>query len=395
MRSWRVADGERDLTEQKSGSPQGPLPRSADPRYEQVDAANAQRIGAILWLVLIALIAVVLPITPPTEELDGAGWFLAGLVLAIALGFVAVMRSERLEMTWDAQLAAAYIGVLGLTLLQWSAGGLEAPYEPIVLLLVLYVAAVHPPQRTVVFMVFVAATVVAPLIYDNPDREDIAEVVIRLVTCAGLAFVTSTLMRAVRSGRQHLQQTAETAQIEARLDSLTGLPNRRAFDESLDTEIRRATRLKIPLSVLMLDIMNFKRINDIWGTARGDSCLRTVSDALREEVRKPDILFRWGGDEFAIILSGADDAGSREVGRRLKHALAQNVSGPDDRPIRIRFGSAELEDETQTGDLVERVGLSLAAAKSELTTEDAAELFRRAREEQGEIPNEETARREG
>ena len=211
-------------------------------------------------------------------------------------------------------------------------------------------------------------------------------------------------MRAVRSRRLQLEHTAETAQIEARLDSLTGLPNRRAFDESLDTEIRRASRLQIPLSVLMLDIMNFKRVNDIWGTARGDECLRNVADALREEVRKPDILFRWGGDEFALVLSGADDEGAKEVGRRLKDALAREVSGPDDQPIRIRFGSAELEDETQSGDLVERVGLSLAAAKSELTTEDAAELFRRAREnpaemptpEDGspEIPTEETAPRE-
>ena len=392
------------MTEQKPGGEQGPQPPLAVSAYDQGDVGNAQQIGAMLWLVLVGLICVVLPITPPTEELGDAGWLLAGIVVALGLGFVLLMRSDRLEMTWDAQLAAAYIGVLGLSLLQWTGGGLEAPYEPMVLLLVLYVAAIHPPQRTAVFMVFVAVAVLAPLFYDDPNREDVAEALIRLVTWAGLAFVASTLMRAVRSRRRQLQHTAETAQIEARLDSLTGLPNRRAFDESLDTEIRRASRLEIPLSVLMLDIANFKRINDIWGTARGDECLRSVGDALREEVRKPDVLFRWGGDEFAIVLTGADNEGAKEVGRRLKDSLAENVSSPDGLPIRIRFGSAELEDETQPGDLVERVGLSLAAAKSELTTEDAAELFRRAREnpaalptdeEPTEIPTEETAPREG
>ena len=371
------------------------MPASGASGYDGVDGGNAQRIGAILWLVLVGLTCAVLPMTPPTEELGDAGWLLAGVVVAIGLGFVAMMRSDGPAMTWDAQLAAAYIGVLGLSLLQWSAGGLEAPYEPIALLLVLYVAAIHPARRLAIFMVFVAISLLAPLIYDSPDDEHLAETLIDLVTWGGIAFVTSTLMKAVRSRRLQLQHTAETAQIEARLDSLTGLPNRRAFDESLDTEIRRATRLEIPLSVLMLDIMNFKRINDIWGTARGDECLRRVSDALREEVRKPDILFRWGGDEFAIVLSGADDDGAKEVGRRLKSALAGSVKGPDDLPIRIRFGSAELEDETRTGDLVERVGLSLAAAKSELTTEDAAELFRRAREDPAEVPTEETAPREG
>lgn len=368
------------MTQENSGGVQGPPAGDGDPVYEQGDAAAAQRIGALLWLVLVALICAVLPIAPPTDEMGDAGWLVAVVIIVVGLGFVALMRSQRLEMTWDAQLAAAYIGVLGLSLLQWTGGGLEAPYDSMILLLVLYVAALHPTPRTAVFMVFVAAALLAPMVYDSPDDEDWAEAGINLVTWAGLAFVASTLMRSVRSRRRQLQHTAETAQIEARLDSLTGLPNRRAFDESLDTEIRRAARLQIPLSVLMLDIMNFKRINDIWGTARGDECLRSVGDALREEVRKPDILFRWGGDEFAIILSGADDEGAKEVGRRLKAALSRDVVGPDDRPMRIRFGSAELEDETRVGDLVERVGLSLAAAKSELTTEDAAELFRNARE---------------
>ena len=378
-------------------TPQGartPLAKGEFLAYEEGDVANAQQIGAILWLVLVGLICAVLPVAPPTDELGDAGWLLAAVVIAVGLGFVALMHSERLEVTWDAQLAAAYIGVLGLSLLQWSAGGLEAPYEAMVLLLVLYVAALHPPQRTAVFMVFVVCSVLAPVIYDSPNREDVAEAVISIVTWSGLAFVASTLMRSVRSRRLQLQHTAETAQIEARLDSLTGLPNRRAFDEALDTEIRRAARLEIPLSVLMLDIANFKRINDIWGTARGDECLRKVAEALREEVRKPDILFRWGGDEFALVLSGADNEGAKEVGRRLKTGLARDVRGPDGHPIRIRFGSAELEDETEIGDLVERVGLSLAAAKAELTTEDAAELFRRAREIPPEFPGEEMASRE-
>ena len=385
--------GNKVTEEAPKGAP-NPLATGVFLAYDQGDVANAQQIGAILWLVLVGLICAVLPIAPPTDELGDAGWLLAGIVIAVGLGFVALMHSEKLEMTWDAQLAAAYIGVLGLALLQWSAGGLEAPYQPMILLLVLYVAALHPPQRTAVFMVFVAFAVLAPVYYDSPDREDVAESVVTIITWGGLAFVASTLMRSVRSRRLQLQHTAETAQIEARLDSLTGLPNRRAFDESLDTEIRRAARLDIPLSILMLDIENFKRINDVWGTARGDACLRSVAEALREEVRKPDILFRWGGDEFALVLSGADNEGAREVGRRLKKGLARDVTGPDGRPMRIRFGSAELEDETEISELVERVGLSLAAAKSELTTEDAAELFRRAREIPRDYPDEEVASRE-
>ena len=169
-----LADGEDNVTEQTPGGAQARRWRAPTSAYDQGDVANAQQIGAILWLVLVGLICVILPITPPTEEIGGAGWLLAAVVVAMGLGFVALMRSERLETTWDAQLAAAYIGVLGLSLLQWSAGGLEAPYEPIVLLLVLYVAAIHPPRRTAVFMAFVAVSLLAPLIYDSPNDEDIA-----------------------------------------------------------------------------------------------------------------------------------------------------------------------------------------------------------------------------
>src|SRR5204862_6949646 len=88
----------------------------------------------------------------------------------------------------------------------------------------------------------------------------------------------------------------------ARVDPLTGLGNRRAFEESMATEIARSRRHESPLSLLICDLDQFKKINDAYGHLAGDNCLRQVADALRNELRGADVCFRWGGDEFVVVL---------------------------------------------------------------------------------------------
>src|SRR5207344_2533169 len=88
-------------------------------------------------------------------------------------------------------------------------------------------------------------------------------------------------------------------------DPLTGLGNRRHFDERLDQEMRRATRLGTSLSVAILDLDHFKQINDSMGHAVGDLVLREVAILMRLECRAIDVLARYGGEEFALVLPGA------------------------------------------------------------------------------------------
>lgn len=98
------------------------------------------------------------------------------------------------------------------------------------------------------------------------------------------------------------------------IDGLTGVANRRCFDEGLDTEWRRATRRGAPLALLMLDVDHFKRYNDRYGHQAGDDCLRRVASAIKIGALRPgDLTARYGGEEFACILPGTDLDGALTV----------------------------------------------------------------------------------
>jgi diguanylate cyclase (GGDEF)-like protein len=113
----------------------------------------------------------------------------------------------------------------------------------------------------------------------------------------------------------------------------------------------------------MLDIENFKEINDRWSPAQGDRCLREVAAALRDNVRQPDLCFRWGGDEFALILTGTAAADSQPMGERVCERISRACGRPDHSPVRIRFAVAELREGLAPSDLTELAGLALTGEK--------------------------------
>ncbi len=149
----------------------------------------------------------------------------------------------------------------------------------------------------------------------------------------------------------------ETLRHQSIRDPLTGLFNRRYFEESLEREIRRARRRGMPLGVIMLDLDRFKVVNDNFGHEAGDVLLRSLGELLRRNVRGEDVACRWGGEEFAVLLPEATLEGTRgraeelrEVVKELKVPYQDRVLGP----ITVSLGVAVFPDQGLSGQSVLR-----------------------------------------
>jgi diguanylate cyclase (GGDEF)-like protein len=132
------------------------------------------------------------------------------------------------------------------------------------------------------------------------------------------------LVAAVETLRDITVQKEAQTQLEslATRDGLTGLPNRRSFDERLTEEARRSTRDRRPLSLLMIDIDYFKPYNDTYGHQKGDECLRTVARAIEGALwRASDFAARYGGEEFAVVMPDTSLAGAVLMAERLLKAV--------------------------------------------------------------------------
>jgi len=121
------------------------------------------------------------------------------------------------------------------------------------------------------------------------------------------------------------QKRAELAlQSLAASDGLTGLANRRSFDQTLAMEWARAQRTRKPLSLLLCDVDHFKLYNDLHGHQKGDECLRAVADVIGKNAFRPaDLPARYGGEEFAVIMPETDGAAARKLAERLREVLAR------------------------------------------------------------------------
>lgn len=129
---------------------------------------------------------------------------------------------------------------------------------------------------------------------------------------------------ALRDAQQQLLASNRQLELLAMKDALTGLANRRCFDETLAVEARRAQRDGTSLALLMIDIDHFKLFNDALGHVAGDACLQAVSNVLESCVRRPsDLVARYGGEEMAVIMPATDSAGATVVAQLMLERLQQ------------------------------------------------------------------------
>ncbi|HEY7632345.1 MAG TPA: GGDEF domain-containing protein, partial [Thermoleophilaceae bacterium] len=269
--------------------------RREDP-YAGGDIALACRLDGILTAAGTVVALMLIPLAPPTVAIGAAGWLVAAAVALMSGASSVYDRVKAGGRNWNTLLAWNYVGVVQIGIVQWLAG-IQAPYRDLFMLSTAFVGGLHPPRRLLPFLGVVNAVTLLPLLFEPWDSQLAGSIIALVILWSALALVASI---ANSSARMH-RIGSVAAEALARADSLTGLGNRRAFDEALIAEIARARRVGAPLSLLLADLNDFKEINDAHGHLAGDDCLRQVAATFRDEVRVHDHCFRWGGDEFAAI----------------------------------------------------------------------------------------------
>ncbi len=152
----------------------------------------------------------------------------------------------------------------------------------------------------------------------------------------------------------------------AKIDALTGAHNRAALDETLEREIELAHRYHSALSIIMFDLDHFKQINDNYGHITGDDVLRECVKCCEQALRSTDLLFRFGGEEFAVILPGVNANGASLAAERIRNIIEKHVfnsrQGPVPVTISVGTASVSLQDTAKT--IIERADKGLYLAKN-------------------------------
>ena len=208
--------------------------------------------------------------------------------------------------------------------------------------------------------------------------------------CEGVIAVQSTQTGAFRDDHQRLLESLGL-QIAAALqnahlyelamvDGLTGLFMRRYFDARIEEEIERSKRYKTPFSVVMMDVDDFKKLNDDHGHLIGDRVLRAIANVVKAQMRGVDTAARYGGEEIALILPRTEMVSAYNVGERIRSAIAEIRVTTDSEPPKVlsvtaSFGIASYpESKAADGeDLVRRADRALYRAKK--TGKNRVELF--------------------
>lgn len=171
----------------------------------------------------------------------------------------------------------------------------------------------------------------------------------------------------VEDRTRKLEQLALKFELSSRTDELTGLPNRRGFLDAAQVELARARRSGRPLAIVMADLDHFKHVNDRFGHAGGDAVLRSVAAVLRSSIRSEDLVARWGGEEFILLLPETDRAGAWQAAEKVRLAVAAREIPVDATPVRVTasFGVAAHAPDRTLDSTIADADRALYRAKEE------------------------------
>lgn len=320
----------------------------------------SRTIAELEWLLLIlALLYFALPSSVITDT-----W---GLILAMIVyaSFVLSFRYSKLfteETHW--KLAIETWGMfLFITWSVYNSGGIDSPLFNLYVLVIIVSALTLGKIITVLEVLLIAA------IYFYLGRVnslesifsivELGEMIVIFVPILLVGYVTTLLAADIQYAREELILLSDT-------DEMTGLKNRRAFKSELSNEVKKGARYKRPFSLMMLDADNLKQVNDQYGHGIGDKLIVTLARTIQESLRSTDVLARYGGDEFIVMLPETSANRAIEVAERIRLGVENTSFSADGDRVSSTLSigiSCFPDDSGDSEDIIDRADQALYESK--------------------------------
>ncbi len=326
---------------------------------EQIELKGfARSIAEIEWLLLLL---VLLYYIAPDSQVESPTALLICMELfgAFILGFHYV-NFNLPHFKWKLMLET-WVMILFITLVVLNTGSVESP------LLNLYLLVIISSSITLGKSVTIAEIVIISLVYFfmaargglEYSLVEYTEFLVFFLPFMLVAYITTMLAADVNYGKEMFKVLSET-------DEMTGLLNKRSFSPMLGKAIEVAEQYSQPLSVMMIDADNLKKVNDTYGHKAGDKLILTIASTIRDCLRTSDIICRYGGDEFVALLPQLPAAKAAETAERLRSAVENTSFDVDGEKITttVSIGVASYPDKvSKTSALMEKADEALYESK--------------------------------
>lgn len=333
------------------------------------DQPQISRALGVLFLCGTVLVVVQLWL-PDREDVRAAGMYVTG-ALALILGGASVIYAKHAR-TWTVHAVFAS-GTALICLGVYSSGVATGAYSVLFVWLVVMGASFFSAKAIAAHVVWI---LVASGVTLGVVETSGTAAVIRWTFGSLLLVVGAVVMSRIVAGRRSIEeqlrtQIEEKARLQRELehlaqhDPLTGLANRRRFEQELAGELARATRQNAPLSVVALDLDRFKEYNDAHGHVAGDRLLKRLASAWTETLRAVDLIARLGGDEFVAVLPNCPPAEAERVVQRLSRRIPLGLT--------CSAGTACWDGRESADELYTRADRAMYEAKERMTARTAVE----------------------
>jgi diguanylate cyclase (GGDEF)-like protein len=320
----------------------------------------SRTLAELEWLLLVLVLLYF--VLPSTVIIDPWSMLLA---MAMYATFVISFRYSKLftrETQWKLAVETWAI-IFFISWCVYQTGGIDSPLINLYLLVIIFSALTLGKLVTLLEFILISAAYfyLAQSSVDEGNYSilDFSEMIMTFVPYLLVAYLTSLLAADLKNAREGLEQLSDT-------DELTGLKNRRAFNSALQAEAKKAARYNRVFSVLMLDADNLKPVNDRFGHAAGDKLLVSIAQVVQESLRETDILARYGGDEFVVMLTETTEDRAFEVAERIRAAVENTSFSSSGERVSstVSIGISSVADNPEEwGDIIARADSKLYESK--------------------------------